>query len=135
MLLFCRWIRLGVPSAPSDVIIRNITSISVLIKWSPGKSFSGQNSTDLTYYIKYSVHRLRNIDCKFCQITSPIRNTIYVLKGLDSFTVYDISVIASNKLGNKSSAWIRFTTLGNEKVFNINVFTDCFNILMLAYHA
>ena len=49
----------------------------------------------------------------YCQVTPPTRNTFQALTGLDSFTAYDISVFASNKLGNKSSTWIQFTTLGN----------------------
>ncbi|EDV25371.1 uncharacterized protein TRIADDRAFT_55384 [Trichoplax adhaerens] len=107
------WTR-GVPSAPSDILIGNITSTSVLISWTAAKSYNDQNSTDVAYRVKYSIHRMRDINCSFCRLTSPTWRTFIVLTGLESYTAYDISVVASNNLGSKSSTWFRFVTLGQQ---------------------
>ncbi|KAF8789149.1 Down syndrome cell adhesion molecule-like [Argiope bruennichi] len=98
----------GIPDAPSNVTVLNITSRSLTLHW---EILNNGNSHITGSIIQYQTHSGTEWNGRTSQLIVSSAETVATLRGLTPITMYFIRIVAENSLGkSKPSEVIEATT-------------------------
>lgn len=88
-------IKAPTPYAPTDLQVLGVTASKIDISWTPSKNVSG---LELTYYIYLTYYPVNN------SLAGKTKDPYFTIKGLGSYSNYEITVKAVDEMGNESFA-------------------------------